>query len=105
VQISEGGCSECRTLGGEEQKQSLSQRVPMNPAPIERSLKQPRASRSVQVAGVVLEGRHLDPAAQRLDLQILEVVVLVILDDDVLQFTDFPLHPGPQLSLHLQQSL
>lgn len=61
--------------------------------------------RSVQIASVVLEGSHLDPTAQPLDLQILEVVFLVVLDDDLLQFTNLTLHPGTQLSLHLQQSL
>lgn len=59
----------------------------------------------MQIASVVLEGSHLDPIAQPLDLQILEVVVLVVLDDDFLQFADLALHPGTQLSLHLQQSL
>ena len=61
--------------------------------------------RSVQIASVVLEGSHLDPTAQPLDLQILEVVVLIVLDDDLLQFTNLTLHPGTQLSFHLQQSL
>lgn len=59
----------------------------------------------MQIASVVLEGSHLDPIAEPLYLQILEMVVLVVLDDDPLQFTDLTLHPGTQLSLHLQQSL
>lgn len=60
---------------------------------------------SVQTAGVVLEGSHVDPTVQPPDLQVLEVVVLVVLDDDLLQFADLVLHPGTQLPLHLQQSL
>lgn len=66
----------------------------VNPTLIEWSLKQPLVSlcRSVQIASVVLEGSHLDPMAQPLDLQILEMVVLVILDDDLLQFTNLSLH-------------
>lgn len=62
-------------------------------------------SSSVQIASVVLEGSHPNPITQPLDLQLLEVVVLVVLDDDLLQLTDFALHPGTQLSLHLQQCL
>lgn len=59
----------------------------------------------MQIASVVLEGGHPNPIAQPLDLQLLEVVVLVVLDYDSLQFADFTLHPGTQLSLHLQQCL
>lgn len=74
---------------------------------VEWSLKQPCVSHpcSVQIASVVLERSHLDPIAQPLDLQVLEMVVLIILNDDLLQFTNLTLHPGTQLSLHLQQSL
>lgn len=61
--------------------------------------------RSVQVAGVVLERRQLHAVPQPLDLQVLEVIVLVVLNDDPLQFADFALHPGTKLSLHLQQGL
>lgn len=60
---------------------------------------------SVQTAGVVLERSHVDLIAQPLDLEILEMVIFVILNDYFLQFVDLALHPGSQLSLHLQQSL
>lgn len=60
---------------------------------------------SVQIASVVLEWGHLDPITQPLDLQVLEIVVFVVLDNDLLQFTNFTLHLWTQLSLHLQQSL
>lgn len=62
-------------------------------------------SRSVQIAGVELEGGHLHPVAKPLDLSPLEEVILVVLDDDPLQLVDLALHPGTQLSLHLQQGL
>lgn len=83
---------------------SLSQHVP---ALTEWSLKQlvVLLPRSVQIARVVLEGGHLDPITQPLDLKILEIVVLVVLDDYLLQFTYLTLHPGTKLTLHLQQSL
>lgn len=60
---------------------------------------------SVQTAGVVLERCHVDLIAQPLDLEILEMVIFIVLNDYFLQFVDLALHPGSQLSLHLQQSL
>lgn len=59
----------------------------------------------MQIAGVELEGGHLHPVAKPLDLRSLEKVILVVLDDDLLQLVDLALHPGTQLSLHLQQGL
>lgn len=59
----------------------------------------------MQIASVVMEGSHLDPITQPLDLQVLEMVVLIIPDDDLLKFSYLTLHSGTKLSLHLQQSL
>lgn len=59
----------------------------------------------MQIASAVLEGSHLDLVTQPLDLQILEEVVLIVLDDNLLQFPYLALHSGTKLSFHLQQSL
>lgn len=68
----------------------------VNSGLIELILKQPRTQflSSVQITSVVLEGGHLDPITQPLDLQILDVVLLVVLDDDLLQLTNLSLHPA-----------
>ena len=55
----------------------------------------------MQAAGVVLEGGHLQAAAQSLRLQVAEVVVIVVLDDDTLQLADLTLHLAAQLPLKL----
>lgn len=47
----------------------------------------------------------MHPVAKPLDFSSLEEVILVVLDDDLLQLVDLALHPGTQLSLHLQQGL
>lgn len=48
---------------------------------------------SLQIVCVELEGCHLHPVPQPLDLQTLGEVVLVILTDDLLQFLNLVFHP------------
>ena len=50
-------------------------------------------SGSVQTAVVVLKGGHLNTTTEPLDVQVSEVVVLIVLNDGLLQFTDLTLHP------------